>query len=103
MRTVFVDAGPLAHLSGKGTVAGDVSNKVEEFVRPAGSGLVVNAGKIERIAQTEELIEEYGLPTNYDTVSPDYRVVSLNGMAVIPGFVDGHTHLLWSGDRSREL
>lgn len=103
MRTVFVDAGPLAHLSGKGTVAGDVSDKVEEFVRPAGSGLVVNDGKIERIAQTEELIEEYGLPTNYDTVSPDCRVVSLNGMAVIPGFVDGHTHLLWSGDRSREL
>ena len=46
MRTVFVDAGPLAHLSGKGTVAGDVSDKVEEFVRPAGSGLVVNDGKI---------------------------------------------------------
>ena len=103
MRTVFVDVGPLAHLSGKGSVAGDVSDKVEEFVRPAGSGLVVNAGQIERIAETEELVEEFGAPTVPGTGNSDYRVVSLNGMAVIPGFVDGHTHLLWSGDRSREL
>lgn len=103
MRTVFVDAGPLAHLSGDGSVAGDVSDIVEEFVRPAGSGLVVNAGQIERIAETEELIDEFGAPTVRGAGSSDYRVVSLNGMAVIPGFVDGHTHLLWSGDRSREL
>ena len=103
MRTVFVDAGPLAHLAGDGSVAGDVSDKLEEFVRPAGSGLVINAGQIERIAESEELIDEYGVPTVREAGNSDYSVVSLNGMAVIPGFVDGHTHLLWSGDRSREL
>lgn len=103
MRTVFVDAGPMAHLSGNGSVAGDVSDRVEEFVHPAGRGLVVGDGKIERIAGSEELTDEYGAPSDKNTGNTDYRVISLNGMAVIPGFIDGHTHLLWSGDRSREL
>lgn len=31
------------------------------------------------------------------------RVISANGGAVIPGFVDGHTHTLWSGDRVHEF
>ena len=96
MRTVFVDAGPMAHLSGNGSVAGDVSDRVEEFVHPAGRGLVVGDGKIERIAGSEELTDEYGAPSDKNTGNTDYRVISLNGMAVIPGFIDGHTHLLWS-------
>ena len=30
-------------------------------------------------------------------------MVDANGNAVIPGLVDCHTHLLWSGDRSDEI
>ena len=103
MRTVYVDVGPLAHLSGDGPVAGDVSADVSDYVNPTGSGIVVIDGMIERIATSEELLDEYGMPTTETSIGKEYKVVSLNGNAVIPGFVDGHTHLLWAGDRSREL
>ncbi|MDA8700941.1 amidohydrolase family protein [Euryarchaeota archaeon] len=103
MRTVFLDVGPLAHLSGDGAVAGDLSADVSNYVSPAGSGIVVIDGVIERIAASEELLDEYGMPTTENDLGKEYKVVSLNNNAVIPGFVDGHTHLLWAGDRSREL
>ena len=31
------------------------------------------------------------------------EIIDLEGKAVIPGLVDSHTHLLWAGDRSREV
>ena len=35
-------------------------------------------------------------------VAPDAVEVDALGMAVIPGFVDAHTHIVWLGDRSGE-
>lgn len=34
---------------------------------------------------------------------PDTEVVDLDGRAVLPGFVDAHTHLVFAGDRSDEF
>ena len=101
MRTVYLDLGPLAHLSGKGVVSGKEMTNTEQFITPDGMGIVVENGCIESIQHSEELREEYGGPL--DDKNPSLEVISLHGRAVIPGFVDGHTHLLWAGDRSREL
>jgi len=103
MRTVYVDAGSLAHLSGKGPLSGHSLLDIESLVAPSGMGLVVEDDKIVSITTSEELKSEYGEPTINHTTETDTHVVSLNGNAVIPGLVDGHTHLLWAGDRSREL
>ena len=35
-------------------------------------------------------------------VAPDCVEVDARGMAVIPGFVDAHTHIVWLGDRGTE-
>ena len=103
MRTVYVDAGPIAHLSGNGPLKGHSLFDTETLVLPKGMGIVVFDDTIEAISHSEELKSEYGLPNNHMTSDSDTTVVSLNGNAIIPGLVDGHTHLLWAGDRSREL
>ena len=103
MRTVYVDAGPIAHLSGKGPLKGHSLLNTDALVLPKGMGIVVNGDTIESISHSEELKSEYGAPDDHISVDSDTKVVSLNGNAIIPGLVDGHTHLLWAGDRSREL
>jgi imidazolonepropionase len=35
-------------------------------------------------------------------IEPDAVEIDAGGMAVIPGFVDAHTHIVWLGDRSDE-
>jgi imidazolonepropionase len=37
------------------------------------------------------------------TLTPDARVVDARGGAVVPGFVDPHTHVVFAGDRRDEL
>ena len=103
MRTVYVDAGPIAHLSGKGSLKGHSMLDSEALVSPKGMGIVVQGNTIESISSSEELVDEYGLPHSEQPSDSEVKIVSLNGNAIIPGLVDGHTHLLWSGDRSREL
>ena len=103
MRTVYVDAGPIAHLSGKGSLKGHSMLDSEALVSPKGMGIVVQGNTIESISSSEELVDEYGLPHSEQPSDSEVKIVSLNGNAIIPGLVDGHTHLLWAGDRSREL
>ncbi len=35
--------------------------------------------------------------------TPDARIFDARGCAIVPGFVDPHTHLLYAGDRRHEL
>src|SRR6266699_5315677 len=37
------------------------------------------------------------------TSAPDPRVIDGRALSVVPGFVDGHTHALFAGDRREEL
>ena len=85
-RHIFLNAGPIAHFS-----AGDLSKPLvgvemssSNQLHPAGYGFVVESGCFVKIAPTEEIISEYG---------GDVQFTNLNGRAIIPGFVDAHTHL----------
>lgn len=57
-------------------------------------GAVVCEGKtILAVGRDDEMLERY----------PDADRIDLQGRAVVPGFVDPHTHLIWAGDRANEF
>ena len=103
MRSVFLDVGPLAHLSGEGPLRGHSLFDSDGLIDAPGMGIVVLGDTIEKIASSAELQDEYGAASDKPDSTSEVSVLSLQGNAVIPGLVDGHTHLLWAGDRSREL
>lgn len=49
--------------------------------------------KILEVGNSDELLSHYPLAERFDA----------GGMAVVPGFVDPHTHLIWAGDRANEF
>ena len=55
--------------------------------------ILLRDGKIQAVGKTNELIRDY---SNEPTLDAD-------GMVVMPGFVDPHTHAVWAGDRAAEF
>ena len=56
-----------------------------------GKSIVVNNNRIESIVESTEEFE-----------SSDANFVDVGGKAIVPGFIDAHNHLIWSGDRFNE-
>ncbi len=56
-----------------------------------GKSIIVNNNKIESIVES---IEEFE--------SSDANFIDVGGRAIVPGFIDAHNHLIWSGDRFNE-
>ena len=52
-------------------------------------GMLIRNGMIERVGASDEIEENVG----------DAEVVDAGGRVVMPGFVDAHTHLVFSGNR----
>ena len=52
-------------------------------------GMLIREGKIESLGPTDEIEQSVG----------DAEVVDAGGRVVMPGFVDAHTHLVFSGNR----
>lgn len=97
MRTIYINAGPMVHFG-----SGNAGH--EESIHGEQMGIVVNGETIETIKSSEELAAEWGLdgvPENGR--HGDHAVFDLRGQSIVPGLVDGHTHLLWAGDRSQEV
>jgi imidazolonepropionase len=56
------------------------------------------------IAAREGLILFAGPERDLDVeITRDARILSARGAAVLPGFVDSHTHVVWRGDRAAEF
>ncbi len=106
MRTLLYNCGEVAHLStgdDEFPLSGQNLLDRESLVHKPGMGILINNGSIERVSEMQELVAEYAPWFPSSSEQSDTTVIDLNGMSVVPGFVDSHTHLIWSGDRSNEL
>lgn len=61
-------------------------------------GIINNAA----IVVTDGLVRWVGLASEVKSQASS-KVIDLNGRALIPGFVDSHTHLVFDGERSAEF
>jgi imidazolonepropionase len=62
----------------------------------AEAAVAVKKGRIAAVGPTPEVLARV-------TVGVETRLLDLEGRAVLPGFVDPHTHLVWAGDRIDEM
>ena len=107
MRTLIVNSGELAHLclgEVREPLTGDDMSDRSSNVYPPGHGILIERGIIVQITDSQSLIAEYapGWEGQRD-ISAELSVIDACGRAIVPGFVDSHTHLLWGGDRSSEM
>ena len=76
----------------------------DNLIHQPGYAIIIEKGIISRIGKNEEIINEY-VPWyksgNFQT--EEYNIIDACKSALTPGFVDSHSHLVWSGDRSNEL
>ncbi len=57
------------------------------------AAVVMSEEKIIAVGDSKELLAKY----------PEAERIDAQGKAVVPGFVDPHTHLIWVGDRANEF
>ncbi|MEW5882622.1 MAG: imidazolonepropionase [Armatimonadota bacterium] len=86
--------GPIRELH---TLAGDDAPRrreaMRETARADNAGIAVSNGRVLDVGSWRTLGRRFA----------DAEQVSVDGELVTPGFVDPHTHLVWSGDRSDEF
>ncbi|MGL4607284.1 MAG: imidazolonepropionase [Eubacteriaceae bacterium] len=58
-------------------------------------GILIENGKITGVGPTDELEKQIN--------EAEYEVIDANGKAVLPGFVDSHTHFVFGGYRADEF
>jgi len=76
----------------------------ESLVYPNGNAILINNGKISLIDNNENITDEYIPWYMGGNISKNgYNIIDAGGKAIIPGLIDSHNHLVWSGDRSNEL
>ena len=106
MKTLIANCGEIAHLSTgekDQALSGHEMNNREELIYPKGYGILIENNVIERIEDSESLLHEYSNYLDSKNTSSNVRVIDAFGKAIVPGFVDSHNHLVWSGDRTNEL
>ena len=66
----------------------------------ADGAVVIEQGKITRVGATADVMSEF-MASGRDF--SDFNTINASGKAVLPGFVDSHTHLVFGGYRADEF
>lgn len=90
--TLIINAEELVTCSGFKAKHGKEMNELSIINDGA---VVIEKGIIKAVGKTKEIIEKYN--------SDEYEVIDAKGKAVLPGFVDSHTHFVFGGFRAEEF
>ena len=78
-----------------------------EVVTPSATSLPLSGeamGVVERHPNADVLIENDKIvAVGKNLESEVAEIIDVSGKVIVPGFVDPHTHLVWSGSREHEL
>ena len=92
-KNLFMSTLAVLHASELVTLSGPkrprVGNELSELGIIREGGMLIRDGKIERVGPSDEIEK------NLD----DAEIVDARGRVVMPGLVDGHTHLVFAGNR----
>lgn len=58
--------------------------------------IIFRVGAVADIGLNKVMLERY-IDVNFE------KIIDAYGMCVLPGFIDAHTHPIWSGDRVHEF
>jgi imidazolonepropionase len=62
--------------------------------------VVIKEGVIAEVGKTKDIVKRYETP---DVDLSEFDMIDARGKAVLPGFVDSHTHLVFGGYRAEEF
>ena len=106
VRTILLDCGPIAHMSSNTQLVGE-NMFSDNLLFAEGKAIIIEGEEIIKICESSEALEEYGSPVNHIenpyNIDVENNVISVEGRAIIPGLIDSHSHIIWGGDRSREV
>jgi imidazolonepropionase len=94
---IITNAGELVTCSGRRAKTG---RDMASLGIIADGALVIEEGIITRVGATEEVMAELSA-AGRDPAA--FQTIDAGGKAVLPGFVDCHTHLVFGGDRAQEF
>lgn len=75
--------------------SGKAGKEMQELNIIEQGAVVVKDGKIVDLGETNEILSKYN--------EKEYEVIDATGKAVLPGFVDSHTHFVFGGYRADEF
>ena len=98
MRTVLFNCGPIVSFDSNAPLVGqDMLD--DKWVIVDGKAIIIEDNQIIEIVDSQSALDDYSSHTNDSNTT----MLNANGKAVIPGLIDSHTHIVWGGDRSREV
>ncbi|MFT8708771.1 MAG: imidazolonepropionase [Sporolactobacillus sp.] len=89
---LIIHASEIATPTGTSAASGAAMNQLQII---ADGAIVIEDGKVRAVGATETVLH------NFDR--SNYHVIDASGKAIVPGFVDSHTHFVFGGYRPDEF